>query len=467
MTERVYSSFGQMLQTARFSKPEDSSAYRCLSIENPPAVDEKNRIVEEESFGLWLREDNDPPVDGLLSLVQRRLAKQRHKEHRDFAVVLLQLCCALRDGEGIDEGTLDRVVESAVDADANQYHVSSLRLPQEWSFSMPPFSLGKTDIAKIKYQSERAGSDFADRYAESLVGRYAISRPAVPVRVVDGWSSVNLAWPLARPTGQGSLIYRLTDRYFHLLSAAYFDEFWGLFDDVQDILVAAGAPYLDQRGLRTYFTNQQFTIFLNCGRHRAGWVAPNGGMIKVDWCNVHDRIPKKLSELRTEYAFDGLKDAESHNLLRQFSKFFARGKRHLLDGRSDEGFLHLIIALDLALGDKQQSTAKITKRAAALVSRSSGSRYEDEERKIRDLYGQRSRYVHEGRSVSEDKLVEVERVCEVVLKSLLRLQAKTGDAGRVATWQKDLDYVVGAIEAGRPLEDQILVDVGAIEPRST
>jgi hypothetical protein len=467
MTERVHSGFATMLRTARLSRPKDAAAFRCLSIENPPAVDEKNRVIEEESFDLWLRDDTGPSVEGLLSVVQRRLAKHRHKDHRDLAIILLQMCCALSDGEGIDESVFDRVVESVVDGDANQYHVSSLRFPQEWSFSLPPFSLGKLDVAKIKYQSERAGSDFANRYVENLAGRYAVSRPAVPVRVIDGWTSFSLPWPFSRPTGHKSMLYALTDRYFHLLSAAYFDEFWSQFDDVQDILVAAGAPYLDQRGLRTYFTHQQFTIFLNCGPRRAGWVAPNGGMIKVDWSNVHVRIPKKISELRTEYAFDGLMDTESHNLLRQFAKFFARGKRHLMDGRKDEGFLHLIIALDLVLGDKQQSTAKITKRAAALVGYSSGNSYGDEEKKIRDLYGQRSRYVHEGRSVGEDKIVELEGVCDVVLKSLLRLQARKGNAARVAEWQKDLDYIVGAIEAGRPLEDHILADVGAVVPRVT
>jgi hypothetical protein len=74
----------------------------------------------------------------------------------------------------------------------------------------------------------------------------------------------------------------------------------------------------------------------------------------------------------------------------------ARAKRHLIDGRKDEGFLHFMIGLDLVLGEKQQSTAKVSRRAAALVHNRFGVSFADQEARLRKLYDIRSRYVHQG-----------------------------------------------------------------------
>jgi hypothetical protein len=164
--------------------------------------------------------------------------------------------------------------------------------------------------------------------------------------------------------------------------------------------------------------------------------------------------------LADKYGFKGYNNSEAHNLLRQYAKFVTRGKRHLIDGRKDEGFLHFMIGLDLVLGEKQQTTAKVTRRAAALIHNHFGLTYVEQEAKLRKLYEVRSRYVHQGQSIDAENITALEAICTEIFNCLLRFQNRKKSAALTSQWQKDIDYMVSAIEAGRIIEPQLLSDVG-------
>ena len=107
-----------------------------------------------------------------------------------------------------------------------------------------------------------------------------------------------------------------------------------------------------------------------------------------------------------------------------------------------------MIALDFVLGTEGRSTESVTERAALIVFRPCGRELEEQVRRIRQMYGARSKYVHEGRAIPEADIVEAERVAMEVLWALLAV-AGGGRLASTAEWLKKIDYVLAAVRDGR------------------
>jgi hypothetical protein len=99
------------------------------------------------------------------------------------------------------------------------------------------------------------------------------------------------------------------------------------------------------------------------------------------------------------------------------------------------------------------------KRVAVVVHRHFHVLYEEQEEQLRKLYDLRSRYVHQGISVDPEKAAEAEKVCTLVLECLLRFQAR-GKESSFLRWQKDIDFVASALEAGRAGDTELMQELG-------
>lgn len=145
-------------------------------------------------------------------------------------------------------------------------------------------------------------------------------------------------------------------------------------------------------------------------------------------------------------------------LLKTYSRFLLRAKSHETNGRASEAFIHCIFALDLALGGKQDTTKNITRRAAAIYSGASGTPFKSAEKELREFFDARSKYVHEGVEVPEQKFALLLQVCGVVTECLLRSRHATySNHERFITdyWYPRLDLVVAAMNAGADLGDAL------------
>lgn len=140
---------------------------------------------------------------------------------------------------------------------------------------------------------------------------------------------------------------------------------------------------------------------------------------------------------------------------------------HRINGRVVNAFIDCMIALDLLLGGKVDSVKNVSSRAAALNIGSLDDFF-DLEKKIKNLYGDRSRLFHDGRQVSSDKLADIEKVCNLVTKAAMRMRGTLVSSNTdldLDSWHKSLDFVVAGIKARKALTAADLKEVGiAIVP---
>lgn len=175
-----------------------------------------------------------------------------------------------------------------------------------------------------------------------------------------------------------------------------------------------------------------------------------------------------INSLRGEYGFTTFKDNDVHHSLRTFALFLSKARRHELDGRIGEAFLHYVIALDLLFGEQESATCSVTKRAAVVVSRALGMTLPATLKLMNRLYGVRSKYVHRGIEMPSEEVRTVARVCTEVLFALLRFQQLADQTKTIAGWLKNLDYLNSAIDAGKELGTDELVALGiALEPSAS
>ncbi len=138
-------------------------------------------------------------------------------------------------------------------------------------------------------------------------------------------------------------------------------------------------------------------------------------------------------------------------LLGTYSRFLLRAKSHETSSRSSEAFIHCVFALDLALGGTQDNTKNATRRSAAIYSGATGTPFKSVEKELRALFEARSKYVHEGVEVPEQKFALLLQICGMVTESLLRCRHATlASHERFITeyWYPRLDLVVAAMNAG-------------------
>jgi hypothetical protein len=78
---------------------------------------------------------------------------------------------------------------------------------------------------------------------------------------------------------------------------------------------------------------------------------------------------------------------------------------------------------------------------------------------MKRLYNARSKYVHEGTSVTDNDALEIEDVCTQVLWALLACSS-TGAVRDVDDWLAKMDYLNAARHAGKTLAEDELKAVG-------
>jgi hypothetical protein len=90
------------------------------------------------------------------------------------------------------------------------------------------------------YRCRKVKCDFFDRYPDRFSRCFAIERSARPTNVID-WPAVRDAFAV-RPTKIGEAV---VNHYFELASRELQKKFRNEFKIVQEVVVAAGAPYID------------------------------------------------------------------------------------------------------------------------------------------------------------------------------------------------------------------------------
>ena len=198
-------------------------------------------------------------------------------------------------------------------------------------------------------------------------------------------------------------------------------------------------------------------------------MAPIGQDFRVlEMGGFDTRIPRVIDLLREQFGFVDFKDTDVHHSLRTFALFLSKAKRHWLDGRIGEAFLHYVIALDLLFGEQESATSSVTKRAAVVIYRALGMTMPAAQKMMNRVYDIRSKYVHRGIEMPAEEIARVASVCTEVLFAVLRFQQRAGESKTIAGWLKNLDYLNSAIDAGKGIGADELGGLGiGAEPSVT
>jgi Apea-like HEPN len=433
-----------------------------VAIPESEAEDRSATIVEKECR-IWFKPVEDFTLESILGRIQQELQIAGHKSQRNIALTLLCFFCLHPQRRASPVGSLNELMSHVVEGDLSQFFIAITPPPANFrDFSFGSFTLGKLNTQRLGYRSDKAGSDYFRRWEETLIGRFAIEREVCRVKVFD--------WSLMMTRHRASLFVnsqskglwdRFVQTYFHFVSVSYFEEFWQQFIEQQEIQVAIGAPFMGDRELRL-LPSSSVSIYMNINEGR-GFVAPHGArFLTMNFGGVDEAVPETLERLRTEFDFDPQNGGELHQAIKIYARFLTRAKRHLIDDRPAEAYLHFVIALDLLFGDKDGLTRNIASRVAVIVYQRMGMSFNDAVKTISKIYDARSKYVHRGVTTGMTNTKTVQSICEEVLCCILRLQKGSSElkSNVLQEWLASLDYFAAACEAGRGATESDLIANG-------
>lgn len=412
--------------------------------------------IHETECTIWFKRVGDFSLGSLIECLRRELEAAGQKTNPNVIRTLLCLYCLLPNRREAPVETLNTLLSRNVDADLTQFVVFRSPPPPNFQdFEFGSFSFGKLNSQRLSYRSKKAGSDYFERWQAHLEGRLAIERQPKRIRIFDWTSMLKQDGTSIFSTEASKGFWKRTlEAYFHFVSLIHSETFWEEFVEQQELQVAVGGPFIGVRELRL-LPSSSASIYLST-ETRWGFVAPYGStFLSLDFGGADKLIPQTLRRLQNEFGFAQYDTGELHQTIKTFARFLSIAKRHLLDGRRAEAFLHFVIALDLLFGDKDGLTRNITKRVAVLTNRRLGKLFQDAVKTLAKIYDARSKYVHEGDTGGMSDIQTIQIVCEEVLYCLLRLQKipEKNKPGIISEWRGNLDYFATALETGRSIPE--------------
>lgn len=445
--------FDSFLRSLQCDNPADSSDWTRLYAVPESIVYDDGRMEKRPSVSIWDRQTSELSIDAFLKKLEAELRRVDHPATKELATAILAMSVlARRESVNVVE-QFNGLFEQIVAADLNQYFLFTLPSPPEFNFEIGPFRVGPLRADRLRYQSERAGSDFFERYCGRLFrNALSVEREPLPTRIIHFHELVTAGGAWAPPSSEAAeRTSLLADHYFQLLSQFHSDLFFRDLISVQEVPIAIGSGWFDPQRLRETLGSQFITVYLNIDGLNRGHVHPGLLIPTIDLGGAHIGLPAATQQLGKEFGFHAPSNSEIHQSLRSFCHFVRLAESNHAEGRHAEGFLHHIIALDLLLGDKKNATETVAKRSAALTFRYRALSFDEAFREAQATYDARSKYVHQGIEPPEELWAVARSVCREITFCLLRLQRSDLNhaCGFRDRWLKDIDIVTALLVANR------------------
>ena len=134
-------------------------------------------------------------------------------------------------------------------------------------------------------------------------------------------------------------------------------------------------------------------------------------------------------------------------------------------GYVDESFTLLMIAMESLLAERDSISTTLSRRAGALLAVSEDKHFEDSVKSVLKLYEARSRFVHQGETITPDSLKALQEVCRTVFFAAWRSQARftEGDEKWKGKWVTILDYISACFDAGVTIDSGTASISGALK----
>jgi len=400
--------------------------------------------------------------DAAISRVAKELAAVGHLADLPVVRAVLALYALTERLPGTAIARLNALIHSIANADAMEHLIAPFpAIPGLRSFVVEDFTFGLLDYDRLVYWCDRVGCDYFHRYPGSHRGRFAIQRAPHPVRLLD--------IPAYGAEVSRQLASTLVDQYFQAINESLLSRFQSEAWAAQEVLIAAGAPFVDPQEPRMWHGGAFIVIYRHIGAEQASYFCPFGLGLRAEFAKIDERVPAIQEQLKAVYGFSRAASHEIGETLRTFCRFVARAKVHESQSRVSEAFLHQVIALDLLFGDRDAATQAVARRTAVCTYADFGSSFHEMLKATKALYDVRSRYVHAGAQVSPADLDSIQAVCSSVFRCLLRLHRQvpeTAEQQTIAWWQRQLDFIASSLETDRvpTAEDLTRLGLGSAPP---
>ncbi len=287
---------------------------------------------------------------------------------------------------------------------------------------------------------------------------HSLSRRAIKLIT---WDELDVGARLIAKWGSEIATASIMDFYYQAVSLHYSRQIPEMVKDHLLIHESGALVHIEIDSLLSSFMAHHIGLFHWKGSagHR-GWALLSAGTVfHMNFCP-----PKLFSTcenwLSNEFGFKVLSACKPlHTAITSYCRFLQRAQTHRLHGRSDEAFLHFVIALDLLLGLEGRSSDSVCLRAAILVHRQLERSFQAQISQLKRLYDHRSKYVHEGKPVNENDLLEIEKICTEVLWDLLATSASCR-FNDIDAWLKQIDFIASAMKASRELPENEFQTLG-------
>ncbi|WP_337173502.1 hypothetical protein [Paludisphaera sp.] len=418
-------------------------------------------VVLKQSEGVPVR------LNGLVEKVAESLHRAGHAHvepktpgRRAFGSIILAFAALRRESRDGTLDSLNQILEKIGETRVTQWAVLKTPWTEPEKYNFGDFEFGVMDSDLLRHRSERAGSDFAQRYGDEFRGRLALRRDDRTIRFAN-FRAIKRFPVLTSPS---SLAYRLLDDYFGLLSDAERRRFLTDLDQQQAIYGAAGLGTIPSDFLRKADAFMDWIAVFTTQQRGVGWVVPTGGIP-----TMHVTSPGELAKGRAEIEA-GLRISEwgtkgLDGTIQLFAEYLYTARNFEDDGRIEEALLHSVFALDLLLGGEsgESLTAALAGRAAMVSHMALGKDFDEVDRFVRQSYDMRSGYVHRGErgnlsESSRDSLVDrysrLKAICRAVLGAacFARVQPWSDHPDAKRIWLGRIDILIKKRDIGQSLD---------------
>jgi hypothetical protein len=290
--------------------------------------------------------------------------------------------------------------------------ISSGARPEQYRFG--DFIYGNIELEKLEYRSEKAGSDFARRYLQSLRSRRSILREGRELKIIDANAIQTITSPIVSAE---SFIYRIFDDYYANVASIEREVFMLDLDRQQAVFGAAGLGTIPSETLRrTEAMTQWITIFERRERGH-GWVVPDQTQLILSTTEPRALADGYL-EIKNALKLNDWNQRPLDASIQGFSQYVTAAQDHKGDDRIEEGLLHIVFALDLLLGGSsgEALTAVLAERTAIVSHLAVGRSIEETIGFVKECYDMRSAYVHRG---EKGRLIGLS-ICNTIKVTLYR-----------------------------------------------
>jgi hypothetical protein len=425
-------------------------------------------VVNNPGVRVFFRPVGGFTLDALLGIMDSRLKRSRHLRGKGIALSILGMYLILR-GNRTDVDYFYEMMENIITTDATFYYVFPKfdnRIAINFtSFSLGNYKFGKLNTYQIGKNSRMAGSDYFDRYEKELRNRLAIEKRFEEVTLINWWKYREMRKTELFLISKNKILFEeLSENYFDQLSLALFEVFLKEIEEEQYLTASLGNYYINQKDLLLFPYIDRVVIFHDVdGKQENGFVKPlkTAGYL-FDLGAIDSSLPATKEQLKNQFDFVEFSDCEVHQTLKSFARFVAKAKQYKWSGQLDEAFLHFIIPLDMVFGKKGLSVDSVSKRVAALTYINMTVSFKEQVRKIKDLYDERSAYVHKGKSPNVKMLADAEAICHECILCLLRLQKDKNRRNGFLTekWISSIDLIIAILETDSEPSNELLIKCG-------